>query len=755
MKIVRFLIEIDPAWQATITCEAAGPGWSISRALRKLPFKGVAFPFPPSDEMPSPGDLDAVISNDQDLAPLEQMYGRIINRNPLFGPPSDIEIFGRYLFRALIGEAAWQLITAAAKTSNAEYIELALSWDAKESHLHRLNWEMMYGPKGFLAAGLREAGPVVPIGIVRVVHSTPGVPRVLNLPPRLLFVVNSDIADEKIRPAAEIMGMIERLERQSRGFHREVLRNASAKLLSARIKAFEPDVVHFIGHGDVDANQRGFLLFKDEEQKKDVSVYADQILSLIEAAGTTPPIVVLSACKSAGGAQRAFLLGAHATAPLAAELVERGVPIVVGMAGRVSDRACRLFTLGFAVGLLSGEPLLAAIAAGRCASFAQGEPPHKSADWAFPAVFLSAKVPPDYIATTIGANDPAMQLASWLSSLELVSTPVFSAREKFFDAYDALLGRGEEKIRPAVLGIHVAKNIPGFGRKRLLQELAGQALRDGHLPLLLTNERPDGNFAQNALMLAIDLIGAADNACDKLNIPTIKSQVLLIKNGGDIAALRQNLDLDIKVKREFERTGAITDLAVKLALQADLARLAEVFRSIYERPGRTQRVVVLLNRIELFGDALTTSLLSNWADASGFGTPKEPVPLIFTFALGTAADHIFRPWIAEASNRTWLIQRELEPFARGEDMLAYQRVFMNPFKPELLPGVSNVALAFDDEADAKLVQTFEDFFRLTGKGMPGAFLSEETFAIAQSAIKAGYLVKMEDAELFDEIFKRK
>jgi hypothetical protein len=333
---------------------------------------------------------------------------------------------------------------------------------------------------------------------------------------------------------------------------------------------------------------------------------------------------------------------------------------------------------------------------------------------------------------------------------------VFSAREKFFEAYDQLLGRGEETIRPGVLGIHVAKNIPGFGRKRLLQELAAQALRDGHLPLLLTNERPDGNFTQDALTLATELIGVADSVCDKLDIPQIKSsQVLLIKNGGDVTALKQNPELESKVKREFERTGAITDLAVKLALQADLAQLAQAFRLVYERPNRTQRVVVLLNRIELFGDALTTSLLFNWADAAGFGTTKEPVPLIFTFALDTAADHIFRPWIAEASNRRWLIQRELEPFACGEDMLAYQRVFMNPFKHELLPGVSNVALAFNDEAPRETAQAFEGLFRDFGKGMPGAFLSEMTFAIAKSAMTAGYLVKMQDAELFEEIFKRR
>src|SRR5262245_21922167 len=143
MNVVRFLVEIDPAWEVTVTHkrfaehqtigETGDPAWRIKRTLRKIQYNGVVFPFPPADEMPSAGDLDAAICNDQDLAPLEQMYRNVINRNPSFGPPSEIEIFGRYLFRAIVGDSGWQDITAAAKTLNAEYIELALSWDANET----------------------------------------------------------------------------------------------------------------------------------------------------------------------------------------------------------------------------------------------------------------------------------------------------------------------------------------------------------------------------------------------------------------------------------------------------------------------------------------------------------------------------------------------------------------------------------------------------------------------------------------------
>ena len=112
-------------------------------------------------------------------------------------------------------------------------------------------------------------------------------------------------------------------------------------------------------------------------------------------------------------------------------------------------------------------------------------------------------------------------------------------------------------------------------------------------------------------------------------------------------------------------------------------------------------------------------------------------------------------WIADASSRPWIIERALKPFARGENLLAYQRVFMNPFHPKLLPGVSDRALAINDEVDAAIARIYEEMFRLNGEGMPGSLVLEKTFAIAKSALEFGYLVPMQDAKWFEEIFARR
>ena len=81
----------------------------------------------------------------------------------------------------------------------------------------------------------------------------------------------------------------------------------------------------------------------------------------------------------------------RAAAPLATEMVKHGIPIVVAMWGRVSDRACRLFTWCFYEALLWSKPIPQAVAAGRRMAFEeQGDP--AGADWAFPAIFLDETV---------------------------------------------------------------------------------------------------------------------------------------------------------------------------------------------------------------------------------------------------------------------------------------------------------------------------------------------------------------------------
>src|SRR5262249_37483984 len=126
---------------------------------------------------------------------------------------------------------------------------------------------------------------------------------------------------------------------------------ASTAKLAATIAWFRPSVVHFIAHGGY-AEGKGFLrLVHDERPTEMVNVYAPTLLENLRAGGARPEIVVLNACYSAGAELEEV---GQVASPLAVELVAAGVPVVVGMAGAVADRACRLFTRRFYQSLLEG-----------------------------------------------------------------------------------------------------------------------------------------------------------------------------------------------------------------------------------------------------------------------------------------------------------------------------------------------------------------------------------------------------------------
>jgi len=107
----------------------------------------------------------------------------------------DMVRFGSYLFDVLVG-SAWNTITAAGLP---EMIEL----DSSDPEFHRLPWEMAYGPTDFLAK--------LNVGMIRVIPSAGG-PQKITISPKVLFVIGADLSDKRIRPGAEYLGMLKRLE---------------------------------------------------------------------------------------------------------------------------------------------------------------------------------------------------------------------------------------------------------------------------------------------------------------------------------------------------------------------------------------------------------------------------------------------------------------------------------------------------------------------------------------------------------------
>jgi len=351
------------------------------RLLRRLglPLDWDAFPLPPPGEvtlLPNTASYYNLCAA-TDKETIADFYRRIVEQK--VPTPDQMEAFGGYLFLTLIGERLWNKLKSVA---GAERLELALSWREDDRAMNRLPWEMMFIPgDDFLAAVPRVA-------ITRRVAGASHRLTELPSPPRVLFVVGTDLTRDVIRPGAEYLGLIRALDHEGLSLKTHLLLEATTEKLEEAVKWFRPTVVHFICHGWVN-NGRSYIQLRDKDDPilaSSFDLYGDQLLRLLRTSLDLPlpPIVVLNACYTASAEATEDLAPAgQVSTPLAVELVRGdargGIPIVVAMGGEVSDQACRLFTWGFYHSLLEDGDLIYAAAEGRRFGILHGSDPRATA----------------------------------------------------------------------------------------------------------------------------------------------------------------------------------------------------------------------------------------------------------------------------------------------------------------------------------------------------------------------------------------
>jgi len=737
---LRFLVSVDQHWQVTIGCPAlarTGP----SRVMRRLPDgRGGIFPLAPLAELPGP-EADRPACCDlycctEDAAVLTEGRQRIIDRN--LAPGIGTSKFGGYLFHALIGTAAWQWIREVARDNQARCIDLALSWANSDANLNRLNWEMMHDGQGFLAAGL----PGVTVAITRLVAGSVGdrwEPRQCEFPPRILFVVGTTLNDPSIRPAAEFLGLLRELKDSGRRIRARVLENARTEELERVIRIFRPYVVHFICHGDWDRDTgRGYLQLAPDDTSSDRSRYADQLYAAMTVDALPPPLVILSACRtgSAEAPPPTVLQGAHDLAPLATELVSLGIPLVLGMAGRVSDTTCRLFTRQFGDALVQGESLVVATAEARRATVARGRTAEESVDWAFPALFAAGQVDPGFAPVPAGAADSPTQEENWILAYNLGRDPVFCGRNEFFKAYYSFFGPAPRRVL-----VVVADEQRGVGRTRLLLELAAQMLRDGHIPIILTSDEPDWKPPQSLQAFGEMLRRTIRDVRHTLDLKSAPESQLALLLGDRSAPGQPSLRRDIAEELE---SGELTVMALRLAIEADLGRLVKDARNKHESIKRAEgRAIILLDQMEHYGELLPKVIL-RMLDGFGFGTSDEPVPAVLALAMGQPANTIVKDTLERAASRSSLRQLPLRPFDfnSGEDLLAYSWILLNP-----PPSAFTVRHVLNDQAVKLVVEVLRDVMGTTFEGLPERFADPTTLkTFTKLALKGEYVVQMTSDE---------
>lgn len=735
MKVARFVIEVDRGWQVTITRAVAGAAILAPRAMRRVSSaSGGDLPMPEEGAI-AEGEPHRALCADATGEAAARLYERVVTRDLAEG---DVERYGLWLFDALLGEATLAAILGVARDEGADLVELALRHDASDQALSRLHWEAMRSRAGFLAAGHAGAGHTWRIAITRLVAGAVHAPRVMGSPPRALFVLGGPAGDDGLRPGAELLAVLAPLRHESRSLRASVLAHATPSRLRAATARTSPDMVHLIAHGVID---RGTCLLElaPDEAESDGRRNAEQIVAMLSENARLPVVILLSACDSG------IALPLAQAGSFASQLVSLGVPIVVGMAGRVAHVACRLFARRFGEALLAGEPLLAATEEGRRAAFSEGDPPDRTLDWALPALYLSEGVPPDF-ATLPAPDDPVEKRVAAYS--ELVATPVFCGRHEVNDALHDVLARREHPV------LVITGREDDVGRTRVLKELTAAAIRAGHVPCLLLWESPGAEVPTSVEKLARQL-GAAILRTRKifgLGPPAFSSLRALLT--APLPELRADPRLSAELREHLAFAESIDAGAYALAMAGDLTELARAARAADATSptpslNAASRVVVLVDDVDRWDKAIEPFLgvlISTW----GLGTEAEPVPVIMSFSLGSPAATLLRP-VAERRDRARDFRTvQLERFGAGEDMLAYEQVLLHPFGP-VVPEFSDVPWAFDFDVDPRVVAKVTQTFRKRIGGRPSKLGTEDFYSLAMMATSSDFVVPAQDEAVLQKL----
>jgi hypothetical protein len=691
------------------------------RQLSRSGEGATAFPLPPRDEVNrlDPHALHNPLCAGQ-LAVLREVSRRIVERTPRT-EEKDVEAFGRYLFATLLGDAWWQRLTDLA---GKEPLELALLWTDQEQALSRLPWEMMHGPQRFLAemSGVAVTRRVLPPDAPGGRPPPPRLPVLLTSPPRVLFVVGTDLTSDVLRPGAEYLGLLQGLEQVDAGLRLKtaLLLQATPEQLTEAIDSFRPTVVHFICHGGCNLNGQCYLqLTRDKQPKKnqqdredefDQPLFANQLqgleleevfgpnlLQLLQPQGLPlPQVVVLNACYTAASLPPTIHAG-QVAAPLAVELVRGGVPVVVGMAGEVADRACRLFTRRFYESLLKGGEIAQAAAQGRRAGIIAlgGADPRASVDWALPLLVLPAGVNAVQLDIRLQTQEkPRQEIAAKYAADE--DYPAFCDRLEVLRWYSLLMAdnpaqkvlspkrRAFQMLSVAVTEKSLNKLTPGsrFGRTWLLHQLATQAARDGHVPCLVNKKAFKGGEWPKRLPDLLDALEWAGNRTAEH-----------FKVGADwswryLSALRRlqkgenpPAEFPEEIRLFYKPDNPADPRLLARAWRLDLLRLRDLACANYPDEERQRaRLLLLIDDVHRMGEAISP-LLYNFLDEDGLqgGQAPSAVRGIFTYAALKSPE--LHPdalrWIEEWKTK-WVVGVSLDRFQPpAEDRLAYKQFLLN------------------------------------------------------------------------------
>jgi len=250
---------------------------------------------------------------------------------------------------------------------------------------------------------------------------------------------------------------------------------------------------------------------------------------------------------------------------------------VVGMAGKVADDACRLFTRSFYEALLEGTAITDAAARGRRAALTHWGGIFPGPDWAFPTIFQAEGVP---ASVTMSDRERLTKLQEIATGYrKRIQPKAFCGRLDLLEnAYYELM---TPKGKKSVLAVGIAEpdqndDDPRYGKTRLLEQVAAKAVRDGHVPCLVTFEKGD-KIPATVLDIACELVRAMHTTEGRFEMtPPADYEVLKLndvaRGGPSIAALHADVQNEMRTQRVTGESLSTNGPVVAKALELDLAK---------------------------------------------------------------------------------------------------------------------------------------------------------------------------------------
>jgi tetratricopeptide (TPR) repeat protein len=300
--------------------------------------------------------------------------------------------WGEALFEAIFSHAPAMRMFEAFDRERRDNSGGTLVIDGIEPRVLRLPWELLADEGGYLFS------KQPPVQVRRRLHHTREVNvRDFEPPLRVLVAVSRPKGAGFIDPRSIAAPMLDALEALDQRVAVEFLRPPTLKALTDRLRDRDQppvDIVHFDGHGVYESSiGLGFLLFEDDEHKKD-HVDAERLGTLLNECGI--PLVVLNACQSAQPDER------NPFGSVAARLIESGIGGVVAMNYSVLVEAAKRLAGSFYGGLAEGHSVGAALDEARYDLLAdtkrhtryhpeRGEETIHLQDWFLPALYQQAE----------------------------------------------------------------------------------------------------------------------------------------------------------------------------------------------------------------------------------------------------------------------------------------------------------------------------------------------------------------------------